>query len=359
MIISVDMDGLNNEIDHSDPVFSALIFSLMERRPVEKFYLISERNISDEHLLPPNAEVIKIAPGKIPFLRKYLHKRRVQTALSKIKAEVYISQASDVTTKIPLCLVVQNEDPSSGSEKSKLEKNLHRAKTVIAFSATAKKRMVDRHKINPAKIHIVPPVPGSLFRSFEMEEKEAIKAQFTEGKEYFIYSTKNLSGHTVDLLKSFSIFKKRQQTSLKLLILCSSINDNVLQLLKTYKYKEDVLVRQKVNEDLMAELVGSAYAMIYSAKEAGNVSMIEAMAAGTPLLVPKTAVAKEITAEGGLYFEPGNIADLADKLMLIYKDENLRKAMIEKGKELASLCDIDRTAELFWECIRLTAIPDT
>ena len=40
-----------------------------------------------------------------------------------------------------------------------------------------------------------------------------------------------------------------------------------------------------------------------------------------------------------------------DKMMLIYKDEKLRKELIEKGKIIAARYSWQRTAELLWQSI--------
>ena len=38
-------------------------------------------------------------------------------------------------------------------------------------------------------------------------------------------------------------------------------------------------------------------------------------------------------------------------MMLLYKDENLRKEMIQKGKQVIKEYNWDNTAALLWQCI--------
>jgi hypothetical protein len=40
--------------------------------------------------------------------------------------------------------------------------------------------------------------------------------------------------------------------------------------------------------------------------------------------------------------------------MLLYKDENLRSGLIEKGKKINELYSWDKSADLLWECIMKT-----
>ena len=51
---------------------------------------------------------------------------------------------------------------------------------------------------------------------------------------------------------------------------------------------------------------------------------------------------------------PENFKDIAVKMMLIFKDENLRKTLIEKGKLQAEKYNWDLTARLFWNAIEKT-----
>ena len=60
---------------------------------------------------------------------------------------------------------------------------------------------------------------------------------------------------------------------------------------------------------------------------------------------------EEIGEDAALYFDPHDVKDMGEKLMLIYKDENLRSRLIEKGKEISRKYSWERTADLLWESI--------
>jgi len=60
---------------------------------------------------------------------------------------------------------------------------------------------------------------------------------------------------------------------------------------------------------------------------------------------------QEVAGEAGLYFNPNDHANIADKMMLIYKDENLRKQLIEKGQTIATRYRWELTADLLWNVI--------
>jgi glycosyltransferase involved in cell wall biosynthesis len=60
---------------------------------------------------------------------------------------------------------------------------------------------------------------------------------------------------------------------------------------------------------------------------------------------------QEIAGNAALYFNPADHNDIAEKMLLLYKDENLRSQLIEKGKQICKQYNWDRSAELFWQSI--------
>ena len=95
--------------------------------------------------------------------------------------------------------------------------------------------------------------------------------------------------------------------------------------------------------------------MIYpSLFEGFGVPVLEAMKSEIPVLTSANSSMQEIGEEAALYFDPLSVNDMAEKLMLIYKDEDLRNSLIQKGKQKAGEFSWQRTADLLWQCIKKT-----
>jgi glycosyltransferase involved in cell wall biosynthesis len=73
-----------------------------------------------------------------------------------------------------------------------------------------------------------------------------------------------------------------------------------------------------------------------------------------PVLTSEKTSMQEVAGDAGLYFDANDHPDVADKMMQIYKDEDLRKQLIEKGKLIAEKYDWERSADLFWDIILKT-----
>ena len=107
-----------------------------------------------------------------------------------------------------------------------------------------------------------------------------------------------------------------------------------------------------VEEGELAILIASAYAFVYpSLFEGFGVPVLEAMNCGVPPLTSANTAMQEVGEDAALYFDPADPVSIADKLMLIYKDEDLRNSLIEAGKRVAAKYNWQRSADLVWEGI--------
>ena len=75
------------------------------------------------------------------------------------------------------------------------------------------------------------------------------------------------------------------------------------------------------------------------------------MQMNAPVLTSSTSAMEEITGRDALYFNPEDVNDIADKMMMIYKDEDKRNQLIEKGKKIAAKYSWKKSADLLWKAV--------
>lgn len=128
--------------------------------------------------------------------------------------------------------------------------------------------------------------------------------------------------------------------------------DSFVKNLKTYKYRDDVVMTGYVGEEEIKKLIGSAYAMVYpSLFEGFGVPVLEAMQSDVPVITSLNSSMQEIAKEAALYADPESPADIAEKMMLLYKDEKLRSQLIEKGRVTGKQYSWEQSAEHLWQSI--------
>jgi glycosyltransferase involved in cell wall biosynthesis len=336
--------------------------------PEHQFIFIFDRPYDQRFVFGKNVTpVVTGPPARHPLLWKFWYDIRVPSVLRKYKADVFVSCDGfcSLSTKVPQCLVVHDlaflHYPSFNNKshllfyKKYTPKFLQKASSIATVSEFSKKDICNSYKIDPGKINVVFSAAKNIFLPLSEEEKANTKTKYTGGKEYFLYTgaihpRKNL----ITLLKAFSLFKKRQQTNMKL-VLAGRLAwkyESFTQNLKTYKYRDDVIMTGYVDENELVKIIGASYGLVYpSLLEGFGVPVLEAMQCAVPVITSTNSSMQEVAKDAALYAEADNHADIAEKMMLLYKDETLRKELIQKGRKVSKEYTWEKTADLLWHCI--------
>jgi len=345
---------------------------LTKNYPEHQFIFIFDRPFENKFIFSSNViAVVAGPPSRHPILWKYWYDIKIPRILKKFKADVFVSADGQcsLSAGIPQCLVLHDlaflHYPSFIKKshlfffKRYVPKFLEKAKSIATVSEFSKQDIIHNYKTPAEKIDVVYNGVKEIFKPVSADIAMETRNKFTGGIEYFLYTgsihpRKNLK----NLLKAFSIFKKRQKSSLKL-VLAGRLAwkyDSFLEDLKKYKYRADVVMLGYLTEPDLALVMASAYAMVYpSFFEGFGVPVLEAMMCQVPVITSSHSSMEEIAGDAALYAEPGNFEEIAEKMMRLYKDENLRKQLIEKGSVVAAQYSWKRTAELLWQCIQKAA----
>ncbi|MGZ8556855.1 MAG: glycosyltransferase family 4 protein [Chitinophagaceae bacterium] len=374
MTIAIDITHTGD--NHFDEYIS-LPFRLLKRvvtkNPGHEFIFISGRPMQTKLLFDNNVTVVETGPQiRNNLLTKIWYDIKIPALLRKYRADVFIA-ANGICflNTCPLCLIVNDLSflhSSSPIKKASLfflkretKKNLDKAKSIVTFSEFVKKEIVSKFGTSKEKITVVPPAGKESFYPLVENEKEVIRIKYTGGKNYFLYTgVSHLQKNLINLLRAFAVFKKRQKSDWKL-VLAGSLGrsyKNFAIKLRTYKYRDDVVMTGHIEEKEIINLTASAYSFIYPAFwESNGLEVLGPMKSHIPVITSVNSPMQEIAGDAALYVDPADHFDIADKMMLIYKDESLRNSLIEKGKIVALQYNLEKTSDLLWQCI-LKACPD-
>lgn len=373
MRIAVNTRVLLNEYHEGYGYFLYETFRRITRdHPEHEFIFIFDRPYDKRFVFEKNVTaVVTGPPASNPLLWKFWYDVKVPAVLKKHKADVFVSCDGfcSLTAKLPQCLVLHDLSflhyPSFVKKSHLLflkyytPKFLNKAKSIVTVSEFSKRDIVLQYKIVPDKIDVVYNAAKEIFHPLTNMEKQTVKNEYTDGKDYFVYAgaihpRKNLK----NLLKAFSIFKKRQKSNWKLVLTgrLASKYKNFVESLKTYKYREDVILTGYIEEEELVKIIGSAYALVYpSLWEGFGVPVLEAIHCNVPVITSENSAMQEIAGEAALYANPADHNDIAEKMMLLYKDENLRNQLIEKGEIIKKQYSWNKSADLLWHSIMKAA----
>lgn len=337
---------------------------MAEEQPGHRFIFVSDAPVEIKTTLPDNVTLFVLGPaGRQLLLQKYWLDVKLPMWLRKIKADVFVSLDSmaSLTTGVPQCLLVSDlrylQEPGAYTRnfrafyKRLMPRFLNKAKAVVVPTAFLQQEIATQYKVG-GKTSLLKYAAPDRFHPVGYELKESVKAIFTQGQEYFLYKgLVHEDYNLINLLKAFSLFKKRQQSSWKLVLAGRfKEGENVFQkLLETYKYKEDIIITGPLGASEEAEIVASAYALISpSTSETVDMAIWEAMLCDVPAMAASTATNKELFADSVLDFNGNDPAEMAERIMHLYRHEKERTVFIERGRQRVGALSWERATASLW-----------
>jgi glycosyltransferase involved in cell wall biosynthesis len=344
-----------------------------QQHPEHQFIFLFDRPVPANISLPENVTTVVVKPAARHALSfRWWFDVKVPLALKKYKADVFVSPDGfcSLFTKVPQVLVVHDlaflHYPQFIPKrhlffyKTHTKKFIKKANVIATVSEYSKQDIIQHYKTPGEKIMNVSSAAKSIFTPIDWQEREVIKERYAAGNEYFVFvggihPRKNL----MNLLKAFSIFKKWQKTNMKLLVVGkkSWMYQDTIDKLKTYKYRDEVIMLDYLPEEVLAKIVAAAYGLVYpSFFEGFGVPILEAMQCEVPVLTSSTSSMMEVGGNAVLYADPSNPQAIADNMKTIFKDEQLRSRLIEAGKQQALQFSWHKTAAAMWQCIEKAVI---
>lgn len=165
-----------------------------------------------------------------------------------------------------------------------------KTEALLSFAPTTIRGFKNRFELTTDRLAQLPGKPDLGEKtSFSAWELETLRETFTQGKPYFLYFPDNRDEADLSLaLKAFSIFKKWNQSSYKLVMVMDNVGQKAHKVrFQSYKYREDV---ELIEDDASLERekwIAGALALILDPQAPGYV-FLAALAAdqAVPLLAP-------------------------------------------------------------------------
>jgi glycosyltransferase involved in cell wall biosynthesis len=88
--------------------------------------------------------------------------------------------------------------------------------------------------------------------------------------------------------------------------------------------------------------------------EGFGIPILEAFAAGVPVITSNVASMPEVAGHAALLVDPFQVDEIADAMKKIAEDESLREDLIEKGFQRCKTFSWDASAQNLWRSIEKT-----
>lgn len=219
--------------------------------------------------------------------------------------------------------------------------SVNKATKIIAVSKTTKKDLMKWYHLPEDRIEVI-------YNGFEKNVNRRTAAVLGKENHYILFvgtlqPRKNL--HV--LIDAFNrLIKIRPEFSLVIAGKTGWLYEDIFQKVKNLGIEKKVIFTGHVPDEELTWLYKNAFCLVmHSFYEGFGIPILEAMANGCPVISSFTSSLPEVGGDACLYFDPQNPADLLDKLNQLINNDNLRKELIEKGRERIKLFSWKKSAE--------------
>jgi hypothetical protein len=359
MIIVVNTSTQNS---HTNSFVVDCFIQLALQQPTNQFIFLVQNEHSITQLLPNNCSTFIIGrKPKAVLLRKYWYNYKIPSILKKLNATICVNTNAIISlrTNVPQFLFLENLNLKESTYlfssqikkyyKKNSEANLAKAEKIIVISEEAKEKLCTTFLSLQNNVNVLPIAANTVFMPSPWQHQEETKNTISNGKDYFLVATNFTDEqYFINLLKAFTQFKKWQKSNLQLLIVTqkNKLTNTLTQQLANYKYKEDVQLLANITISEYAKIVSAAYAFFYPFPTTNfPIQILEAMQSHVPVITQIENSIENIFADAVGYAKSIDIAEYSAKMILLYKDENYRNELIQKGVAFNFSYNWDKTLD--------------
>lgn len=217
---------------------------------------------------------------------------------------------------------------------------------LLTVSESSKKDLIDNLNVKPEKIHIIyNAIDHSEYSKVYTDSAlQSVREKYKLPNKFILYfgglrRHKNIP----NLVRAYALLGPTIRSEVKLVI--TKGNDEIKKLITDLKIDHDVYFTGYVDEAdkvalyKMAEV--SSYISLY---EGFGVPIIEAQAAGTPVITSNLSSMPEAAGGAAILVDPNNPEEISSNLEKLLNDRELRQQLIAKGRANAQKYNWDDSA---------------
>jgi len=309
-----------------------------------------------------------------PFVRAAWEKVYLPKLLREVRADVLFCPGGIILASLPpgckSVAMFRNMLPFDPVQRSRyplgymrmrhwileklLLKSMLRADSMIFISEFARKVIEDRANGSIKRTVVIPHGISPCFRNGDARNSRQPDWLLPEG--YLLYVSKvDFYKAQVEVVQAYALLKQRRPTQEKLVLAgleSPHYGRKVRAEIHRLGLDGDVIMAGQIPYEQMPELYHHAKANIFASQceNCPNI-LLEALAAGRPLLASNRPPMPELAGDAAVYFDPTSPADLAEKLAWLLEDPGRMREFSAKARERSSRYDWARTATATWKVI--------
>lgn len=342
--------------------------------PEDEFIFFFDRSYSDEFILAKNVTpVVLFPPARHPFLWYLWFEWAIPYGLKKYKCDVFFSPDNylSLRTKVPTVIVSHDVAFEYFTEGTPLlniwylkfftARFYQKAKKILVVSTSVKEDLIKFYDTKKDKIDITYNACKPIFKPLNTDNQAIVKEKYSKGNPYFFYiGAVHPRKNVHRLIAAFDIFKTKTNADHQLLIAGRFAwqTGEVKSAYDKATYKNDIVFLNYIDNDSLAQLMASAFALTYvSLFEGFGVPLIEAMNCDVPVITANVSSMPEVAGNAALCVSPTDISAIADAMISLHENPDLRQILIQKGRVQREKFDWGKSATIVYDSLKSLVTP--
>jgi glycosyltransferase involved in cell wall biosynthesis len=226
-----------------------------------------------------------------------------------------------------------------------VRKSALRAKHVMTGSHFARQQIIDGLGLPPGKVSVAYNAVTVRKRGGGVaENNEVVRMKYNFARPYIIaFGSGSPHKNIPRLLEAFAYVRACYRLKYQMVIVGHAM-----------RYAQEIpwamrdavrFVGYMSDADLACILRGAEMLVYPSLYEGFGLPVLEAMAAGVPVVCSNVAALPEVGGDAAVYFNPCSVQDMGEKMMRVAQDRSLRQEMRERGYENVKRFSWEATAK--------------
>ncbi len=207
------------------------------------------------------------------------------------------------------------------------------AQTVICVSENTKRDVTRLYRVSPEKIRVI----SEGYDVAQGERIDAIHGTPGRQKPYLLFIGRlEERKNVVRLIEAFELLKERYQTPHELVLVGKPGYgyERIVRRARTSAHASEIKSLGYVSETEKWNLLSGAAVFVFpSLYEGFGIPVLEAQAAGVPVVTSNLSSLPEVGGEGVVYVDPSSPESIASGIERILSDEAFKNAIIEKATQ--------------------------
>ena len=301
---------------------------IVTRHPEHTFLFLFDREPAPEFLYAPNVQPVKVwPPARHPYLWQFWFDYALPAVFRKHQPDLFISTYGflSLKTHIPSILVVHDLGFEHYPEHTPAIVNKYyrkftplyarHADHIVTVSDFTRRDVIDRYGVAPEKVTRIYNGASDAYAPLDAEDAAAVRRQYTEGSDYFIYvGSIHPRKNVTTLLQAFDMLKEKTGTDMKLVVAGRMAwkTDATKAIYDIMHHKEDVIFTGHLQQQELVRIMAAAAAFVYpSLFEGFGIPVVEARYCGVPVITSDRSCLPEVAGPHAITFNPEYPAEIA------------------------------------------------